>query len=71
MTSEQFDRELLFQISVSLVEKMLKNSIISSDKAEDLTALFAEKYNPPIGRNDAISVHQIVSNKAEKTAKSA
>lgn len=50
MDNQQFDRELKFQVSMSIVRQMLENGIISTENFEKWRQRLIEKYDPPIGR---------------------
>ena len=56
MDNQQFDRELKYQVSMSIVRQMLENGIISTEDFGKWRQRLIEKYDPPIGR--------IVSNRA-------
>ena len=50
MSEEQFDRELIFQVSMALVDEMLEKGIIGSEDHEKWLDYLMKKYSPPIGR---------------------
>lgn len=50
MDNQQFNRELKFQVSMSIVRQMLENGIISTENFEKWRQRLIEKYDPPIGR---------------------
>ena len=50
MDNQQFDRELKYQVSMSIVRQMLENGIISTENFEKWRQRLIEKYDPPIGR---------------------
>ena len=54
--SEQFDREMKYQVSMSIVRSMLEKGLISIEDASRWQQRLIERYDPPIGR--------IVSNRA-------
>ena len=56
MDREQFDREMKYQVSVSIVRSMLEKGLISTDDFSRWQQRLVERYDPPIGR--------IVSNRA-------
>ena len=56
MDREQFDREMKYQVSVSIVRSMLGKGLISTDDFSRWQQRLVERYDPPIGR--------IVSNRA-------
>ena len=49
MTKEQFNRELLFQASLSIGRSMLMKKLISADEFNKITFLLKEKYRPLLG----------------------
>ena len=52
----QFDRDLRYQVSMSIVRSMLKKELIGTEDASRWQQRLIERYDPPIGR--------IVSNRA-------
>lgn len=56
MNREQFDREMKYQVSMSIVRSMLDKGLISADDFYRWQQRLVERYDPPIGR--------IVSNRA-------
>lgn len=54
--NEQFDREMKYQVSMSIVRNMLEKGLISTDDFSRWQQRLIERYDPPIGR--------IVSNRA-------
>ena len=50
VNNEQFDRELKYQISMNIVNGMLKNGTITVEDGEKWQARLIEKYDPPIGK---------------------
>ena len=50
MDNQQFDRELKYQVSMSIVRQMLEKGIISTENFEKWRQRLIEKYDPPIGR---------------------
>ena len=50
MDNQQFDRELKYQVSMSIVRQMLESGIISTENFEKWRQRLIEKYDPPIGR---------------------
>ena len=56
MDNEQFDRELKYQVSMSIVRSMLEKGLISMEDASKWQQRLIDRYNPPIGG--------IVSNRA-------
>ncbi len=54
--SEQFDREMKYQVSMSIVRSMLEKGLISMEDASRWQQRLIERYDPPIGG--------IVSNRA-------
>ena len=50
MDNQQFDRELKYQVSMSIVRQMLENGIISTENFEKWRQRLIEKYDPPISR---------------------
>ena len=56
MDRDQFDRELKYQVSISVVRSMLEKGLISMEDASKWQQRLIDRYNPPIGG--------IVSNRA-------
>lgn len=50
MNSEQFPRELNFQISRYFIKRMHSNGIISEADFLNWQSLLIEKYDPPVGK---------------------
>ncbi len=50
MSEEQFDRELIFQVSMALMDEMLEKGIIGPEDHEKWLDYLMKKYSPPIGR---------------------
>ena len=50
MTKDQFSRELLFQVSVALVDEMLKKGVIKQDDKAKWREHLIQKYDPPLGQ---------------------
>ena len=50
MDNQQFDRELKYQVSMSIVRQMLNKGIVSADNYEKWRQRLIERYDPPIGR---------------------
>lgn len=56
MTTEQFQREMVFQATMSCVERIRQSGLITEDEYKKCREMMIEKYNPPISG--------IVSNRA-------
>ena len=50
MDREQFDREMKYQVSLSIVQSMLEKGLISTDDFSRWQQRLIERYDPPIGR---------------------
>ena len=50
MDREQFDREMKYQVSLSIVQSMLEKGLISTDDFSRWQQRLIERYAPPIGR---------------------
>lgn len=50
MSEEQFDRELIFRVSMALVDEMVEKGILCQTDYQKWLAHLMKKYNPPIGR---------------------
>lgn len=50
VNNEQFDRELKYQISMNIVNGMLKNGTITVEDGEKWQQRLIEKYDPPISK---------------------
>ena len=50
MDREQFDREMKYQVSLSIVRNMLEKGVISADDFSRWQQRLIERYDPPIGR---------------------
>ena len=48
MSEEQFDRELMYQASMAMVDRMLKEGVISEEDRQRWQDHLVKKYNPPI-----------------------
>ena len=48
--NEQFDREMKYQVSMSIVRNMLEKGLISTDDFSRWQQRLIERYDPPIGR---------------------
>lgn len=48
MSEEQFDRELMYQASMAMVDRMLKEGVISEEDRQRWRDHLMKKYNPPI-----------------------
>jgi hypothetical protein len=49
MNNEQFDREVNYQTSVSILKTMLKNEIISKQDYRKANQILIKKYDPILG----------------------
>ncbi len=49
MTKEQFRNEKLYQVTMCIARKMLKDGLISADEYRRLDDIFLKKYNPVYG----------------------
>ena len=49
MINEQFDREVNYQASVSILKTMLKNEIISKQDYRKAKQILIKKYDPILG----------------------
>lgn len=49
MGSEQFRREKLYQITMSLVRQMRRTHLITDEEYHQLDTIFAQKYDPIFG----------------------
>lgn len=49
MTEEQFRREKLYQITMSLVRQMQRTHLITAEEYRQLDTIFAQKYEPIFG----------------------
>lgn len=49
MNNEQFDREVNYQTSVSILKTMLKNEIISKQDYRKAKWILIKKYDPILG----------------------
>ncbi len=56
MDEQQFDREMKYQVSMSIIRSMLEKGLIGTEDASKWQQRLIERYDPPIGR--------IVSNRA-------
>ena len=50
MDKGQFDRELRYQVSMSIVRNMLEKGLIRPDDVPRWQQRLIERYDPPIGR---------------------
>ena len=50
VSEEQFDRELIFQVSMALVDEMVEKGILCQTDYQKWLDHLMKKYNPPIGR---------------------
>ena len=50
MDKQQFDREMKYQVSMSIVRSMLEKGLISTDDFARWQQRLIERYDPPIGR---------------------
>ena len=50
MDEQQFDRELRYQVSMSIVRNMLEKCLIRPDDVPRWQQRLIERYDPPIGR---------------------
>jgi len=49
MTSEQFEREMRYRVSMAAANSMLRRGLISQAEHDAFKALMIEKHQPPIG----------------------
>ena len=49
MSKEEFRNEKLYQATMQIARKMLKQGIISEDEYRQINAVFLEKYRPILG----------------------
>ena len=49
LTEKKFWKEKLYQTTMYLARKMLKEGIISEDEYRQINAVFLKKYNPVLG----------------------
>lgn len=49
MTDEQFRREKLYQITMSLVRQMQRMHLITTEEYHQIDTIFAQKYEPIFG----------------------
>ena len=49
MTKEEFRKEKLYQVTMCIARKMLKDGLISTDEYRRLDDIFLKKYNPVYG----------------------
>lgn len=49
MTEEQFRREKLYQITMSLVRQMQRTHLITAEEYHQIDTIFAQKYEPIFG----------------------
>ena len=50
MTKEEFKNEKLYQTTMHIARKMLKEGIISEKEYNQIDAIFLEKYKPVLGK---------------------
>ena len=50
MDKQQFDREMKYQVSMSIVRNMLEKGLIRPDDVPRWQQRLIERYDPPIGR---------------------
>ena len=50
MNKHQFQRETLYQATMSAVERLHKNGIITDAEYEKCRKMMLEKYDPPVGK---------------------
>ena len=50
MDNQQFDREFKYQVSMSIVRKMLESGVIDVDAFSIWQERLIARYDPPIGR---------------------
>ncbi|MDR1364737.1 MAG: hypothetical protein LBJ32_03810 [Oscillospiraceae bacterium] len=50
MTQEQFKRELDYQISMNIANRIKKEGIINGKDYKVINEFFIKKYKPPIGQ---------------------
>ena len=50
MNKQQFQRETLYQATMSAVERLHKNGIITDAEYEKCRKMMLEKYDPPVGK---------------------
>lgn len=49
MTSEQFEREKTYQVTISIARSMLQQGIITEREFKKVNRMMVEKYRPLIG----------------------
>ena len=49
MTSEQFEREMRYRVSMAAANSMLLRGLISKAEHDAFNAIMIEKHQPPIG----------------------
>lgn len=49
MSKEQMAREKLYQTTMSIARRMLRNSLISKEEYAVIDTIFTEKYHPILG----------------------
>ena len=50
MDKQQFDREMKYQVSMSIVRSMLEKGLLITEDASKWQQRLIERYDPPIGR---------------------
>lgn len=50
MDNQQFNREFKFQVSMSIVRKMLETGVIDAEAFSKWQERLIDRYDPPIGR---------------------
>lgn len=49
MTNEQFQREKIYQFTMLIARKLLKQGIISEDEYKESNEMFTKQYTPSLG----------------------
>jgi hypothetical protein len=55
MTTEQFEREKLYQATLAAARAMVASGLLTSDELAIVDALMIEKYRPVLGSLSALS----------------
>ncbi len=50
MTKEEFQNEKLYQATMSIARKMLKEGMITEDEYHEADEIFTQKYQPVLGK---------------------
>lgn len=50
MTEEQFQREMMYQATMSLVRQMRRMHLVTAEEYHQIDTIFAQKYAPVFGR---------------------